>query len=69
MIETAIEQYYAGESRETLTAVLEAIGLARNNEKKVASIVINAFTEPFVIKKELFGMVEEMESSLKEEKK
>ena len=30
---------------------LEAANLARNNEKNVAGIVINAFSEPFVIPK------------------
>lgn len=45
---------------------LEAINLAKNNKKKVVGIVINAFSEPFVINKELFGTLEEMESSLKE---
>ena len=43
---------------------LEAMNLARNNEKNVAGIVINAFTEPFVVPKELFDLISEMQSSL-----
>ena len=43
---------------------LETIILARNNEKDVAGIVINAFSEPFVINKELFELIEGMESSI-----
>ena len=43
---------------------LEAINLARNNEKKVAGIVINAFTEPFVIPIELLDIVTKMDSAI-----
>ena len=46
---------------------LEAANLARNNEKKVAGIVINAFTEPFVVPTELFDIIANMPSGLKEE--
>lgn len=46
---------------------LETINLARNNEKNVVGIVINAFSEPFVVKKELFELIEGMESSLSTE--
>lgn len=35
---------------------LEAVHLAENNEKKIAGIVINAFSEPFVIDKELLRL-------------
>ena len=45
---------------------LEAVILARNNEKSVKGIVINAFSEPFVIPRELFSMIESMKSSLTE---
>ena len=45
---------------------LEAIILAKNNERDVAGIVINAFSEPFVINKELFGLIEEIESSVEQ---
>ena len=47
---------------------LEAANLAQNNEKKVAGIVINAFSEPFVVPVELFDVIAEMPSSMKEEK-
>lgn len=43
---------------------LETIVLARNNEKDVTGIVINAFSEPFVVNKELFELIEGMESSI-----
>ena len=46
---------------------LETIVLAENNEKNVAGIVINAFTEPFVINKEVFSIVEGMKSGLTDE--
>ncbi len=46
---------------------LEAANLARNNEKDVAGIVINAFSEPFVIPKEMFDMIAGMPSSLEAE--
>ena len=44
---------------------LEAANLARNNEKNVAGIVINAFTESIVIPKELFDIITGMPSSIK----
>lgn len=47
---------------------LEAVKLARNNEKNVAGIVINAFSEPFVVPRELFDILDAMESSLEDEK-
>ena len=43
---------------------LEVIALARNNEKNVAGIVINAFTEPWVLDREIFDLVENMKSRL-----
>ena len=42
---------------------LEAANLARNNEKNVKGIVINAFTESFVIPSELFEMIAGMPSN------
>ncbi len=41
---------------------LEAAGLARNNERNVKGIVINAFSEPFVIPREWFDLIEEIPS-------
>jgi hypothetical protein len=46
---------------------LQAMNLARNNEKKVKGIVINAFSEPFVIPLEMFDIIAGMDSSLEEE--
>ena len=43
---------------------LTAISLARNNEKKVTGIVINAFSEPLVIREELFDIIAEMDSAI-----
>lgn len=43
---------------------LEALALAKNNEKNVSGIVINAFSEPVEIDRELFSFIEEMESGL-----
>ena len=46
---------------------LEAVNLAKNNEKNVTGIVINAFSEPFVIPKEIFEVIAGMDSSLDKE--
>ena len=43
---------------------LETMILARNNEKNVCGIVINAFSESFVIPIELFDIIAEMDSSI-----
>lgn len=40
---------------------LEAASLARNNEKNVKGIVINAFSEPFVVPREMFDVIADME--------
>ena len=45
---------------------LKATDLARNNEKNVKGIVINAFTEPFVVPREMFDVIANMESSVEE---
>ena len=44
--------------------MLEVINLARNNEKKLAGIVLNAFTEPFVLDSEIWDIVENMKSRI-----
>ena len=46
---------------------LEAIALARNNEKQLSGIVINAFTEPWILDRKLFDLVEKLESRLVQE--
>ena len=43
---------------------LTVVSLARNNKKKVTGIVINAFSEPFVIPEELFDIIAEMDSAI-----
>ena len=44
---------------------MEAVNLARNNEKKVTGIVINAFTEPLVITMDLLDIIADMDSAIK----
>ena len=46
--------------------MLEVISIARNNEKDLAGIVLNAFTEPFVLDKEIWDIVENMKSRIEE---
>ena len=43
---------------------LEAINLAKNNEKNVSGIVINAFSEPFVVSMEMIEIIADMESGI-----
>lgn len=45
---------------------LEALSLAKNNKNNLSGIVINAFSEPFVLDKELWHIIEELESGLTE---
>ena len=47
------------------TGFLYAINLARNNEKELKGIVVDAFSEPFVLDSELFDIVEKMKSRIK----
>ena len=44
--------------------MLEGFPLARNNEKKPVGIVLNAFSEPFVLEKEIWDIVEKMKSRI-----
>ena len=46
---------------------LAAVNLAVNNEKDLVGIVINAFTQPFEIRKEMFDIIANMESSIEED--
>ncbi len=48
------------------TGFLNAIDLARNNEKKVKGIVIDAFSESFVVDAELLDLVEKMKTRIKD---
>jgi len=43
---------------------LEALNLAINNDKDLQGIVLNAFTEPYVLDKELFDIVKNMKSRI-----
>ena len=45
---------------------LHAVNLARNNEKELKRIVVDAFSEPFVLDVELFDIVEKMKSRIKD---
>ena len=45
--------------------MLEVITLARNNEKESVGIVLNAFSEPFVLDKEIWDIVENMKSRIR----
>ena len=44
--------------------IMEIINLARNNKKDVTGIVVNAFTKPFVVSKELFSIIEKFNEDL-----
>ena len=44
--------------------ILDIIPLARNNDKKPVGIVLNAFSEPFILDKEVWDIVEKMKSRL-----
>lgn len=46
---------------------LEALQLAINNEKNVSGMVLNAFTEPFVLEREIFDIVQNMKSRIEGE--
>lgn len=43
---------------------LEALAMAANSEKEVVGIVINAFSEPFIVEKEIFDIIENMKSRI-----
>lgn len=44
---------------------LEAVSLAWNNEKNVTGIVINAFSDPFVVPRTLFDLIEGLPSNFR----
>ena len=44
--------------------VMGIINMAKNNEKDIEGIVINAFTKPFVVSKELFSIIEKFDESV-----
>ena len=61
--EEAMGEYGNGFSK-VQKHMLEVIPLARNNEKKPVGIVLNAFTEPFVLDESIFEIVEKMKSRI-----
>ena len=46
--------------------MLEVIPLARNNEKDLAGIVLNAFSEPFVLDRQIWDILEKMKSRIQQ---
>ena len=46
--------------------MVDVIPLAKNNEKNVCGIVINAFSEPFILDKDLFDLVLRIESDIED---
>jgi hypothetical protein len=44
--------------------IMGLINMAKNNEKDIEGIVINAFTKPFVVSKELFSIIEKFDESV-----
>lgn len=46
--------------------LLEALVLAKNNDKNVAGIVVNAFSEPFILDREIWDIVDNMKSRIAE---
>lgn len=46
---------------------LDIIPLAENNEKDISGIVINAFTEPWVLDKEFYPLIEKIHAGLETE--
>ena len=46
--------------------MLEAVSLAEHNERELAGIVLNAFTEPFVLDSRIFDIVKKMKSRIAE---
>jgi len=47
--------------------MLEVIPLALNNEKDIKGILVNAFTEPFILDKEVFDILRRTKSRIKRE--
>ena len=51
---------YGNEFSKVQKHFLEALVLAKNNEKDLAGIVINAFSEPYILDKELWNLFDKM---------
>ena len=61
--EEAMGEYGEGFSK-LQKHILEVIPLARNNEREPVGIVLNAFSEPFILDKEIWDIVENMKSRI-----
>ena len=61
--EEAMGEYGNGFSK-VQKHILEVIPLARNNDKDLAGIVLNPCSEPFVLDKEIWDIVENMKSRI-----
>lgn len=61
--EEAMGEYGEGFSK-VQKHILEVIALARNNDRDLAGIVLNAFSESFVLDKEIWEIVENMKSRI-----
>ena len=44
--------------------MLEALQLAKNNEKNLSGVVLNAYTDPFVLEAKIYDVLEKMKSRL-----
>jgi hypothetical protein len=49
--------------------MLDVISLARNNEKDPMGIVLNAFSQPFILDKEVWDIVEKMKSRIRDDER
>lgn len=47
--------------------MMEVLPLAKNNDKKPSGIVLNAFSDPFVLEASIYDVFEKMKSRLPEE--
>lgn len=63
---TSVEKMgeYGGHFSKVQKHTLEIIAMARSNKKELAGIVINAFSGPFILDKEIWDIVEKMKSRI-----
>ena len=55
---------YGNDFSKVAQHILNVIPLARNNERELKGIVLNAFSEPFVLEAQLFDVFENMKSGI-----
>lgn len=58
---------YGGQFSMVQKHMLEVLRLAKNNDKNLSGIVLNAFTDPFVLEEKIYDVFEKMKSRLPEE--